>query len=132
MPVNRPRPVLICYDIRCPRRLAKLHRFLCGVAIPVQYSVFIAYLAPNRIDLLLADLRERIHKHQDDVRLYTLPDNPDILSLGDSWLPQDTMLLMHGKSMSSSDSGLIEAQGKTTVTNANSRNHKHEHAIIIQ
>jgi len=97
---NRARPVLICYDISSPRRLAKTYRFLCGVAIPVQYSVFIAYLKVHEISLLITQLKERINEHQDDVRVYSLPDKPEILNLGESWLSEGVMLLMRGENIS--------------------------------
>lgn len=31
---------LVCYDVRDPRRLQRVHRHLLAVGIPLQYSVF--------------------------------------------------------------------------------------------
>lgn len=67
MALNAPRDWLISYDIRDPRRLVRLHRFLKGVAAPVQYSVFAMRDTPGRIGRLTGDIEARIHVEQDDV-----------------------------------------------------------------
>ena len=33
-------PLLLCYDIRDPKRLQKVHREVKKVGMPLQYSVF--------------------------------------------------------------------------------------------
>ena len=82
MALNAPRDWLIGYDIRDPRRLVRLHRFLKGVAAPVQYSVFAMRDTPGRIGRLARDIEARIHLKQDDVRIYPVPDDPRLYTIG--------------------------------------------------
>jgi len=82
MALNAPRDWLIGYDIRDPRRLVRLHRFLKDVAAPVQYSVFAMRATPGRIGRLACDIEARIHLKEDDVRIYPVPDDPWLYTIG--------------------------------------------------
>ena len=82
---------LIAYDIACPRRLGRVHRFLVKMAIPVQYSVFLAWLGPQGRRDLIAYLTTLIHPQQDDVRIYPLPANLTITTLGIQHFPSDDL-----------------------------------------
>jgi CRISPR-associated protein Cas2 len=65
---------LIVYDIRDPKRLGAVYRHLSGLAIRLQYSVFLevgASLAAQKD--LEAQLGELIDIAADDVRIYCLP-----------------------------------------------------------
>lgn len=66
---------LIAYDIRCKRRLARVHRLVSKQALPLQYSVFCARLSRSQAHALAAELEELIAP-VDDVRLYALGENP--------------------------------------------------------
>lgn len=92
----RPLPWLIAYDVRSPRRLARLHRWLSRLAAPVQYSVFIGRFDPDGIDSLCAGIRGIIDEREDDVRLYPLPEGSCMTLLGrqrapDGWSLIDAM-----------------------------------------
>ena len=73
---------LVCYDIRCPKRLGRVHRYLKKRAVALQYSVFLAKLSVKEREALLSGLRVIIHEQFDDVRVYPLPKSPDWCTLG--------------------------------------------------
>ncbi|HPE60793.1 MAG: CRISPR-associated endonuclease Cas2 [Thiothrix sp.] len=79
---NPVRPHLVCYDIRCPKRLARVHRFLKKRAVPLQYSVFLVRLNREQRGWLLQQLERLIDARADDVRVYPLPQKPDWCALG--------------------------------------------------
>lgn len=87
---------LIAYDIADPRRLGRVHRLLKKVAMPIQYSVFLAWLTERQLTRLVAQLHECIDTREDDVRLYHLPVSTDLIRLGRQWLPDGVQLLRDG------------------------------------
>ena len=95
MALNAPRGWLITYDIANPKRLARLHRFLVKQAVPVQYSVFHFEGSAARMGRLMADIENRIHPKQDDVRAYPLPEHLSIDTIGRGSLPGETFLLSY-------------------------------------
>ena len=89
---------LICYDIRHPKRLVKVHRRLVDTATALQYSVF--YFEGNGSELgqLLSEIGLLINKREDDVRAYCLPANAHMEVIGKRctqegivWLAQDLL-----------------------------------------
>ncbi len=93
MALNQQRRWLIAYDIRDPRRLARVHRLLIGVAVPVQYSVFAAAGSPRAMRGLAAALGQRIDPSVDDVRFYPVPDQAQTYTIGAAMLPEQAFLL---------------------------------------
>ena len=85
---------LICYDIADPRRLAKVHRFLAGEALPVQYSVFAGQFTPARLREVVGNLLGMIAADEDDVRIYPLPERCEAVFLGRR-PPEGTGFLAH-------------------------------------
>jgi CRISPR-associated protein Cas2 len=83
---------LIGYDVRDPRRLSRLHRWLKGHAIPVQYSVFVFLGTPGRFAEVLQGIRERIHPGRDDVRCYHLGARCPVWALGRQGFPEGVIL----------------------------------------
>jgi len=77
-------PYLIAYDIADPRRLARLHRFLKGEALALQYSVFFGRFTSAGIDRLEDEIAARIDPKEDDVRIYPLPADFQVWALGTS------------------------------------------------
>jgi len=75
-------PWLIAYDIRSPKRLSRLHRFLCKHAAPVQYSVFLGRYTPEELRWLCDGINAIIHVKQDDVRCYPVPQEPCLTMVG--------------------------------------------------
>lgn len=94
---TRKLPHLVCYDIACPRRLGRVHRYLKKRAIPLQYSVFLAQLNEHGRAELLAGLRVLIHAQYDDIRVYPLPEKPEWLTIGKPMWAEG--LHLHGAEM---------------------------------
>jgi CRISPR-associated protein Cas2 len=90
---------LICYDIRDPRRLARVASYLCRVGHRVQYSVFAAELSHAALEDTLADLIELIETRDDDVRAYSVPLVTDITLLGRQVFPEDIILVQNGRNL---------------------------------
>lgn len=93
MPMSSPRTWLIAYDIRDARRLARVHRYLKTEAVPVQYSVFVTRCGPHRLGRIRATLEGLIRVNEDDVRIYHVPDDPEVSTLGRQGLPEGIRLL---------------------------------------
>lgn len=57
--------VLVCYDVRDPRRLRHVHIRMKGYGEPLQYSVFLCDLDERGMLLLRATLEEEMNLEQD-------------------------------------------------------------------
>jgi CRISPR-associated protein Cas2 len=87
---------LVGYDIADKRRLNRVHRFLKGRAIPVQYSVFVFRGSQTALQVVLGGISELISTNEDDVRAYHLPDRCEVAMLGCQDLPEGVFLGGHG------------------------------------
>jgi len=74
--------MLICYDIANPKRLAKVHRMVSKEAMMLQYSVYITMMTRIEAKEMLQALEKIIDLNEDDIRIYAIPSNPDIVCLG--------------------------------------------------
>lgn len=83
---------LVAYDIADPRRLGRVHRYLKGRAIPVQYSVFVFHGSQRALEVVFDDIAELIESSEDDVRAYHLPDRCEVAMLGRQDLPQGVVV----------------------------------------
>lgn len=92
MSTHERRTWLVCYDIREPRRLRRVHRLLRRVGATVQYSAFSVVANDEQIDRLLAHLRRTIAEHADDLRAYHLPERCAVWALGCQNLPDGVEL----------------------------------------
>lgn len=73
---------LVCYDIADEGRLTRVHRYLKGIGIPMQYSVFLcSWTWPERQEAV-AHLTDLIDANADDVRIYPLPSDRPITAIG--------------------------------------------------
>jgi CRISPR-associated protein Cas2 len=90
MSQNTPARWLITYDIRDPKRLAKVFKALKKEGIPVQYSVFYMNLSTAKVGSLMVKLAKLIDPRDDDVRAYRLPERGAEITLGSSILPRET------------------------------------------
>ena len=62
---------VICYDISCPKRLAKVARALERVASRIQKSIFLFdKVTQKELDLLQKKLESIIDYEADDIRIY--------------------------------------------------------------
>jgi CRISPR-associated protein Cas2 len=73
---------LIAYDIRDPKRLGRVYRYLSKHAIAVQYSAFVVEGTDTHLHEILWQIGQRIDAHQDDVRAYHVPHNAQVWTLG--------------------------------------------------
>lgn len=90
---------LICYDIRHPRRLGRVARYLEKNAIRIQYSVFSAHLDARRLRLMLEELDSLIEPKEDDIRVYPLPRQGEVTLIGKQLFDTDTLLLSNGHNL---------------------------------
>lgn len=68
---------LVCYDVRDPKRLRRVHRLMKAYGEPWQYSVFYCTLkAIDRVRLETA-LREEMNLKEDQVLIVDLGANED-------------------------------------------------------
>jgi len=101
MALNETRTWLIAYDIASPRRLQRVHRYLKTVAVPVQYSVFVAEETTRGIQGIRDELAQEINPKTDDVRIYPLPKRPALHHYGRRALPEGLQLLADRENRSS-------------------------------
>ena len=92
MPANALRLHLLAYDIADPKRLVQVHRTVRRHGLPLQYSVFIVPATAAQLDGLLAELAGIIEPAADDIRVYPLPKDPDIIHYGRQWLAEGIQL----------------------------------------
>ncbi|MCP9451021.1 MAG: CRISPR-associated endonuclease Cas2 [Nitrospira sp.] len=86
---------LVCYDIADEGRLARVHRYLKGVGVPMQYSVFLCSWTWSQYQEALSHLVELIDPQADDVRLYPLPSGHSIASIGSGdRTPEGAMVML--------------------------------------
>lgn len=65
---------IIAYDIKDSKRLAKIHRALQKVAMPLQHSVFLVFYSPTQLEKLLQRLTRLMVMDEDDLRCYPIHD----------------------------------------------------------
>lgn len=92
---NRKLDLLVCYDIRDPRRLSRVHRCMCRWGMPLQYSVFYCNLNERAQHRLENQLRTIIDERVDDIRIYCLKSQARIEFMGRKPLPDGMMVLGH-------------------------------------
>ncbi len=93
MAIHQQKGHIISYDIADPRRLGRIHRYLKQCAMPIQYSVFL--IRANAVELrgIVDDLEEMIDQVEDDIRVYTLPENSEIITLGQQSMAEGIYLV---------------------------------------
>lgn len=73
---------LICYDIKDEKRLIKVHKYLKGRCLKLQYSVFYGYLDWKELCEVKETLSQLINEQEDDIRIYPLPSKPKVIIMG--------------------------------------------------
>ena len=73
---------LVAYDIRDPKRLGRVYRYLSKHAIPVHYSAFVVQGTDLHLHAILLAVSERIDRSEDDVRAYHVPQSAQVWTLG--------------------------------------------------
>lgn len=85
-------PMLLCYDIRDPRRLVRVYQRARRFGVALQYSVFYLELTQSRLNDLLEQLRSVIDESCDDVRVYRINGLSDIRQIGRGRMPEGFLL----------------------------------------
>ena len=77
---------LICYDICCPRRLRKVHRFLLGYKTGGQKSFYECWLTRQELQAVRAHLTELIDETEDRVHIFQLDPHmkPDCFGIAET------------------------------------------------
>lgn len=70
------------YDVADKKRLARLFRWLKTKGIPIQNSVFLIHTSEVGMQKMVLALETKIHKKQDQIRVYRLPTMPWKMKLG--------------------------------------------------
>jgi CRISPR-associated protein Cas2 len=73
---------LLAYDIRDPKRLQRVGRYLRQEGVRLQYSVYLLSGNREHIEHVVEQLRQLINEKADDVRIYPLTENTRIWGLG--------------------------------------------------
>ncbi len=73
---------LVCYDIKDEKRLARVYRYLKGIGIHLQYSVFHCRLTWKELNEIKTNLLEIIDEKEDDIRIYPLPQEMKVIIMG--------------------------------------------------
>lgn len=63
---------LVCYDISCPRRLHRVHRFLRGFKVGGQKSFFECWLTPPELKDIEQTLESFMELSEDRVHIFQL------------------------------------------------------------
>lgn len=63
---------VVCYDIKDPKRLKKVHRLISKELLQIQYSIYYGTLFLQDMDALIAKLERIIDSHHDDVKVYQI------------------------------------------------------------
>jgi len=63
---------LVCYDVSCPRRLYRVHKYLLGYKVGGQKSFYECWLTPSELREVRATLAELIDPLQDRVHIFQL------------------------------------------------------------
>lgn len=85
--MSAPSWYLIAYDVRDPKRLRRVQRYLRTCAYALQESVFAWQGNQRQLAELKQQLTRLIRQSEDDVRGYPVPDGQAILWWGNSPMP---------------------------------------------
>ncbi len=89
---------LVCYDIRDPKRLRRVHKVLKGYGEAWQFSIFFCVLKDIDRVRLQTDLEEQMNQKEDQVM---------ILDLGPNEKEARKMATVIGQPLPEQDSGIV-------------------------
>lgn len=97
MAINQAVNWILAYDIANPRRLGRVHRAIKKIGIPLQYSLWIIKENGAGIERIKRELLALIDPRADDIRIYRIPADPEIIQLGRSLLAEEIQLIDNGR-----------------------------------
>lgn len=85
---------LVCYDVSCPRRLYRVHKYLLGYKVGGQKSFYECWLTPAELREVRETLAELIDPVEDRVHLFQLDPRMKSEGLGLATLPVLSVFLI--------------------------------------
>jgi len=73
---------IVAYDIRDPKRLQRVWRYLHKEGMRLQYSIYLLRGNSQEVQKVVLKLKELIDQRMDDVRIYPLTDTTRIWGMG--------------------------------------------------
>lgn len=73
---------LVCYDVSCPRRLYRVHRYLLGYKVGGQKSFFECWFTPAELRQARRELAALIDPEEDRVHIFQLDPRMKMEGLG--------------------------------------------------
>ncbi|MBI4755519.1 MAG: CRISPR-associated endonuclease Cas2 [Betaproteobacteria bacterium] len=73
---------LVCYDVSCPKRLYRVHRFLQGYRVGGQKSFFECWLTAAELKRVQRELEELVDPVEDRVHIFQLDPRMKMECLG--------------------------------------------------
>jgi len=92
MGLNTASDWIVCYDMKDPKRLRRIFKFLKSQGIPIQYSVFLVHASSGVLAQLEVRLCKLINRNEDDVRIYAIPKCSNTIIMGHALIPDGILL----------------------------------------
>ena len=73
---------LVCYDVSCPKRLYRVHKYLLGYKVGGQKSFYECWLTPAELREVRATLERLIDHSEDRVHIFQLDPRMKSQGLG--------------------------------------------------
>ncbi|MDP2824005.1 MAG: CRISPR-associated endonuclease Cas2 [Sulfuritalea sp.] len=81
---------LVCYDVSCPKRLYRVHRYLLGFKVGGQKSFFECWFTPAELREARRELAALIDANEDRVHIFQLDPRMKMEGLGIAVPPAPT------------------------------------------
>lgn len=81
---------LVCYDVSCPKRLYRVHRYLLGFKVGGQKSFFECWFTPAELRAARGELAVLIDPVEDRVHIFQLDPRMKMEGLGIAVTPAPT------------------------------------------
>jgi CRISPR-associated protein Cas2 len=81
---------LVCYDVSCPKRLYRVHKYLLGFKVGGQKSFFECWFTPAELRTARRDLAALINATEDRVHIFQLDPRMKMEGLGIAVPPAPT------------------------------------------
>lgn len=85
---------LVCYDVSCPRRLRRVHKFLLGYRVGGQKSFFECWLTAAELRAARSMLAQLIDPAEDRVHIFQLDPRMACARLGRATAPATGAVLL--------------------------------------
>jgi CRISPR-associated protein Cas2 len=120
MTLNAVKTWLVAYDIRAPRRLKRVHRFLRREGLAVQYSAFCVDANDLQLLQMLVQLEKLLDSSFDDLRAYHMPARCPVWCMGRQGWPEGIhvspleAVRLLGTSLSTESSGTLGTDARVS------------------